>query len=117
MKCKLDKPTACFNCPYPDCIDDGVELQRKEMEIISEYVSDKRTEKRKKIEPWSDNPKTIRRRKYFQEHYRNITENQKEQRLRYQRRYRKEHQKELTEKRKEYHHQYYLKRKETMANA
>jgi hypothetical protein len=34
MICKLDKPTDCFNCPYPDCKDQSCSTTPEEVEAL-----------------------------------------------------------------------------------
>lgn len=34
MICKLDKPKACFNCPYPECKDQSCSTTPEEVEAL-----------------------------------------------------------------------------------
>lgn len=36
MKCNLKKPEACFNCPYPDCVNEE-EAGKTELYLAERY--------------------------------------------------------------------------------
>lgn len=95
MKCLLDKPQACFNCPYSDCIDGESETTEKEKQITKTaeemLISDKNQKRRERI------------RKYNQAHKKEI--------LAYLKKYREKHRKELNEYRSRY---YYAHREEEL---
>lgn len=42
MKCNLDKPIACFNCPYPDCIAYN-NPTREETAMLNAFIPDRKT--------------------------------------------------------------------------
>lgn len=88
MLCRLDKPTACYNCPYPECLDYS-NPTKEETALLKEFIPDRkihRTDAR-----------------------RNKKGKQKESRDRseYFKQYRESHKEEL----KEYQSQYYERNK------
>ena len=98
MKCNLNKPQACFNCLYPDCVDTTPSSSKEETAFLNGIFV------------------TPERREYFQKYYAELSERQKEKKRKASRKWYRKHAKELTEKRRAYHHEYYLKRK-AAANA
>ena len=48
MKCTREKPEACFNCPYPDCIDTGRKDRTEYFQAYYQNMSEEKKEKRRK---------------------------------------------------------------------
>jgi len=78
MKCELNKPSACFNCPYPECLDYSTP-SKAETEMLNAFIPDRKTHR------------TDARRK-----------EEKQDRREYLRQYCKEHAEEIRKYYKEY---------------
>ena len=61
MKCNLDKPQACFNCPYPDCMAYDTPT-REETEMLNAYIPDRKAHR-------TDARRDKDRSEYFKEYY------------------------------------------------
>lgn len=91
MVCKLNKPEACFNCPYPDCIDTSTNTSFGEVDYLKNSGIN--------IITYNTHKYRVERKKYKSREWNRI------------------HQKEQTEKRREYFREYHKKRKEAARNA
>ena len=91
MKCKLNIPEACFNCPYPECTATNMPT-RKETEILKILGGE---------EDQNDLSKKIRDSEY----------NKKRRARKRSREYYQLHKEELREKRREYFREYARKRR------
>lgn len=100
MKCNMD----CFNCSYPDCINDGRQSFTEKMMLAASCV-DSAAHKCKVLEP-----KKQVRRNYYREHIEHFRE--------YSRRYYRTHKDIITasEERRAYSKKYYQEHREEIIN-
>ena len=93
MKCDRKKPESCFNCPYPECIEDDTELSEDEFALL--YMPTRTY-------------KTSREKRDYQRAYREAHREELRER---NRKYREEHKEQMNEaRRKSYYknHDYYI---------
>ena len=89
MRCTLNKPHSCFNCPYPDCIDESARTSWDEKEFLRvchvEYEAHRRERAgyfKTYIDTHEDVKKANRERalRYYREHKDEINERKRRQR-------------------------------------
>ena len=61
MKCKLEKPQACFNCPYPDCTAYN-NPTREETVMLNAFIPDRKVHR-------TDARRSRDRTDYFKQYY------------------------------------------------
>lgn len=96
MKCNMD----CFNCPYPDCINDGRQSFTEKMMLAASCV-DSAAHRHMKLEP-----KEQKKRDYYRDHLDYFRE--------YQKRYYREHKEKYapTDAKRAYRRKYYREHRE-----
>lgn len=99
MRCNLNIPVACFNCPYPECRAENMPT-KEETAFVRDAIE--------------STPEDVKRREYYQEYWKSLPEEKKAKKRQKSREWYKAHGKEQGQNRKLYQHEYYLKRKERL---
>lgn len=83
MVCKLNKPKACFNCPYSDCLDTSYGTSKEETEYLNGLVA------------------RNKRKKYYADYFQNMSEEKKEIRRQRAKEYNRLHSEEINRRKRE----------------
>jgi hypothetical protein len=99
MNCNLEKPKACFNCPYSDCIEDS-EANEQEEKLILEFRNPPTKKVQRKRAAWK--AYYMAHRDELRDYYRKYRQTNKERLKSYRRAYYLAHREETLERQRIY---------------